>query len=218
MLILLSESADANYHERSRDYWARNVSPNKAVKVYIGAPGATGAAGGGYVPIETLSSIATKMRQSYPSFGGVMLWDASQAYGKKFRLVVTLLMAWRGRVSPVLIPILLADTELTVALCVVFIRRSEWKIRPGNQKCTPGGGRGGLYVPGLLGTGIRVWTIIRSWSTGFLWRVSCLYSLRAIAGSGRTVADVGLTQLHVAAEVVDEHDAQPQLQWGLERK
>ncbi|KAF9648538.1 class III chitinase [Thelephora ganbajun] len=62
------------------DYWARNVSPNKDVKVYIGAPGSAGGAGGGYVSISTLSSIAVKMRQSYPSFGGVMLWDASQAY------------------------------------------------------------------------------------------------------------------------------------------
>ena len=95
--------------KRSRDYWARNVSPNKNVKVYIGAPGATGAAGGGYVPIATLSSIAVKMRQSYPSFGGVMLWDASQAYGKKLRLFVVLLMTWRGRVSPVLILIISAE-------------------------------------------------------------------------------------------------------------
>jgi chitinase len=68
----------------SRDSWARTVSPNKNVKVYIGAPGSAQAAGGGYVPISTLSSIATQMRKSYPSFGGVMLWDASQAYGEKF--------------------------------------------------------------------------------------------------------------------------------------
>jgi len=33
-----------------------------------------------------------------------------------------------------------------------------------------------------------------------------------------SVADFGITQLHVATEVVDEHDAQPQFQWGLERK
>ena len=36
------------------------------------------------MPISTLQSIAVQMRKSYPSFGGVMLWDASQAYGKKF--------------------------------------------------------------------------------------------------------------------------------------
>lgn len=61
------------------DNWARTISPNKNVKVFVGAPAATGA-GNGYQPISTLSSIAVKMRQSFPSFGGVMLWDASQAY------------------------------------------------------------------------------------------------------------------------------------------
>ncbi|KAJ7785957.1 class III chitinase [Mycena metata] len=57
------------------DQWARTLSPNRNVKVYIGAPGALLAAGGGYVDIATLSNIAV-----FPSFGGVMLWDASQAY------------------------------------------------------------------------------------------------------------------------------------------
>lgn len=51
------------------------------VKIYIGAPASSTAAGSGYAPIGNLSSIAVKMRESFPSFGGVMLWDASQAYG-----------------------------------------------------------------------------------------------------------------------------------------
>lgn len=68
-------------HIRYRDIWARTTSPNPNIKVYIGAPASSSAAGSGYVPISTLSSIAVKMRQSFPSFGGVMLWDASQAYG-----------------------------------------------------------------------------------------------------------------------------------------
>ncbi|EAU93428.2 class III chitinase [Coprinopsis cinerea okayama7 len=72
-----------NYFEltlRDRDYWARNVSVSKNTKIYIGAPAAPSAAGSGYVDIGTLSRIATQMRRSFPSFGGVMLWDASQAY------------------------------------------------------------------------------------------------------------------------------------------
>lgn len=64
-----------------RDNWARNTSPNRNIKVYIGAPAASSAAGQGYVDASTLSDIATTMRKSFPSFGGVMLWDASQAYG-----------------------------------------------------------------------------------------------------------------------------------------
>lgn len=51
------------------------------VKIYVGAPASSTAAGSGYLPIGTLSNIATRMRTSFPSFGGVMLWDASQAYG-----------------------------------------------------------------------------------------------------------------------------------------
>ena len=70
-------------YERSRDYWARNVSPNKDVRVYIGAYGAPpGTAGSGYVPLSTLASVAVQMRKCYPSFGGVALWDASLAYGE----------------------------------------------------------------------------------------------------------------------------------------
>ncbi|KAG2188067.1 hypothetical protein INT44_000818 [Umbelopsis vinacea] len=62
------------------DYWARNVSPNKNVKIYIGAPASTGAAGGGYVSPATLATIAQTTQANFPSFGGLMFWDASQAY------------------------------------------------------------------------------------------------------------------------------------------
>ncbi|KAG6816202.1 hypothetical protein H0H87_007751 [Tephrocybe sp. NHM501043] len=66
------------------DHWAKTTSPNKKVKVYIGAPAAESAAGVGYVPAETLGAIARETRAKYSSFGGIMLWDASQAYGKPF--------------------------------------------------------------------------------------------------------------------------------------
>jgi hypothetical protein len=64
-----------------RDEWAKTVSPNKNVKVYIGAPSDSLAAGSGYVDADTLASYALQTREQYSSFGGVMLWDASQAYG-----------------------------------------------------------------------------------------------------------------------------------------
>ncbi|KAJ7919089.1 class III chitinase [Mycena leptocephala] len=45
--------------------------------------------GSGYVDITTLSSIAAQMRRSFPSFGGVMLWDASQAFANnRFDLAI----------------------------------------------------------------------------------------------------------------------------------
>ncbi|KAH9945621.1 class III chitinase [Amylocystis lapponica] len=62
------------------DIWARTVSPNPNVKIYIGAPASSTAAGTGYQDISALSTYATDTRNSFPSFGGVMLWDASQAY------------------------------------------------------------------------------------------------------------------------------------------
>lgn len=61
------------------DNWAKTVSPNPNVKVYIGAPAAARAAGSGYVGASTLASYALQTRNQYSSFGGVMLWDASQA-------------------------------------------------------------------------------------------------------------------------------------------
>ncbi|KAJ7594056.1 glycoside hydrolase [Mycena floridula] len=62
------------------DTWAKTVSPNKNVKIFIGAPASSSAAGSGYVNAATLNSIALATRSQYSSFGGVMLWDASQAY------------------------------------------------------------------------------------------------------------------------------------------
>ncbi|KZW02028.1 glycoside hydrolase [Exidia glandulosa HHB12029] len=62
------------------DWWARNTSPNKDVKIYLGAPASSTAAGSGFLEADALSKVATDMRKKYPSFGGVMVWDASQAY------------------------------------------------------------------------------------------------------------------------------------------
>lgn len=62
------------------DTWAQTVSPNPDVKVYIGAPASSSAAGSGYVSPSTFTTIIQETMAEYSSFGGVMLWDASQAY------------------------------------------------------------------------------------------------------------------------------------------
>ncbi|KAJ3837818.1 glycoside hydrolase [Lentinula raphanica] len=62
------------------DNWAKTFSPNRNVKVYIGAPASSTAAGTGYVNAATLGSILQATKAEYSSFGGVMLWDVSQAY------------------------------------------------------------------------------------------------------------------------------------------
>lgn len=62
------------------DNWAKTVSPNRSIKVYIGAPASSSAAGSGYVDASTFATIIQQTQSQYSSFGGVMLWDASQAY------------------------------------------------------------------------------------------------------------------------------------------
>ena len=71
----------------SWDTWAKTVAPNKNVKVYIGALASTTAGSSGYVDATTLINIALETRSKYSSFGGVMLWDASQAYGQRSPLL-----------------------------------------------------------------------------------------------------------------------------------
>ncbi|KAG6815859.1 hypothetical protein H0H87_010715 [Tephrocybe sp. NHM501043] len=75
-----SKSIRLIYGWECRDNWARVTSLNKNVKIYIGAPASSSAAGSGYQAIDTMNDIAVSMRKSFPTFGGVMLWDVSQAY------------------------------------------------------------------------------------------------------------------------------------------
>ncbi|KAI9281908.1 chitinase 1 [Sporodiniella umbellata] len=61
------------------DQWARTQSPNKNIKVYLTLPGSSTAAGSGYVPISTIQSLLPSVTR-YASYGGVSIWDASQAW------------------------------------------------------------------------------------------------------------------------------------------
>jgi chitinase len=63
------------------DNWAKTQSKNPDVKIYLGVPGSTSAASSGYVPYNTLTGTIDSLKSQYSSFGGVMMWDASQAYG-----------------------------------------------------------------------------------------------------------------------------------------
>ena len=79
--IVETVSELATYHFASlRDDWARSGSANPDIKVYIGAAASADAAGEGYVDIGTLENYATNGQDTFDSFGGVMLWDASEAY------------------------------------------------------------------------------------------------------------------------------------------
>ena len=64
------------------DNWARNGSANPDVKVFLGVPAGHTAAGSGYRTVEELKPVI-EYSKGFKSFGGVMAWDASQAYANK---------------------------------------------------------------------------------------------------------------------------------------
>ncbi|XBW34862.1 hypothetical protein QEN19_000429 [Hanseniaspora menglaensis] len=65
------------------DTWkdfAENDSYNKDIKIFLGLPGSSAAAGSGYQSdLSVVESAVSTMTES-SHFGGIMLWDASQAY------------------------------------------------------------------------------------------------------------------------------------------
>ncbi|PYH42717.1 glycoside hydrolase family 18 protein [Aspergillus saccharolyticus JOP 1030-1] len=76
------QDTQSSFNFAQWDTWAQTVSQNKNVKVYIGAPANTGAAGSGYVSISQLQQVI-QYTKKFESFGGVMLWDVTQAYGNQ---------------------------------------------------------------------------------------------------------------------------------------
>ncbi|CEN60252.1 hypothetical protein ASPCAL02693 [Aspergillus calidoustus] len=71
-----------NFNFETWDKWALTESKNPDVKVYLGVPANTGAAGTGYLPISSLTPVI-QYSKKFESFGGVMMWDVSQAYGNQ---------------------------------------------------------------------------------------------------------------------------------------
>jgi chitinase len=61
------------------DNWAKTSSANPNVKILLGAPANTRAAGSGYLPADRLVEVINYSKR-FSSFGGLMFWDMSQAY------------------------------------------------------------------------------------------------------------------------------------------
>lgn len=74
----LGRSGQNNFNFDTWDNWAHTTSLNKNVKVFVGVPGSGTAAESGYEPVSNLEPIIEYV-QGFKSFGGVMIWDASQA-------------------------------------------------------------------------------------------------------------------------------------------
>lgn len=77
-----SDASSSKYNFKEWDNWAKTVSKNKDVKVIVGVPADTSAASTGYVPVSKLAEVV-KYSKKFDSFGGVMMWDATQAYANK---------------------------------------------------------------------------------------------------------------------------------------
>ena len=76
--FVAGSSTQNNFNFATWDNWAKTVSKNPAVKVFLGVPANTGAAGSGYESPSALAPIINYCK-GFSSFGGVMMWDASQA-------------------------------------------------------------------------------------------------------------------------------------------
>lgn len=59
--------------------WAKKTSANKDVKIIVGVPANTGGASTGYLPADQLKPVIDYCKD-FDSFGGIMMWDATQAY------------------------------------------------------------------------------------------------------------------------------------------
>lgn len=75
-------TSQTNFNFDTWDDWAKTKSLNKGVKVFLGVPAGPTAAGSGYVPVDSLAKIVEYCK-GFDSFGGVMMWDASQAYANQ---------------------------------------------------------------------------------------------------------------------------------------
>lgn len=87
--------------------WASSTSLNPNVKVFIGAPASSDAAGSGFVESATLELIASVIAANYASsYGGIMLWDASSSdLNNDFALVVADIVHGES-----IIPVILSST------------------------------------------------------------------------------------------------------------
>lgn len=74
-----TDASSSKYNFEEWDNWAKTVSKNKDVKVIVGVPAFTSAASTGYIPASKLAEVI-EYTKKFESFGGVMMWDATQAY------------------------------------------------------------------------------------------------------------------------------------------
>lgn len=74
-----ADAANANFNYDTWDTFVKS-SPNPDAKLFLGVPGSSSAAGSGYTSASTVGQAANYLQETYDTFGGIMVWDASQAW------------------------------------------------------------------------------------------------------------------------------------------
>jgi len=72
------------------DTWAKTQSPNPNVKIYLGAPASSTAAGSGFVDAATIASILRQTQSQFSSFGGAMLVSRLDIIESRLLILITL--------------------------------------------------------------------------------------------------------------------------------
>lgn len=95
-------AAGGSFNFATWDNWAKSASPNKNIRVMLTLPGSPTAAGSGYIPMSSITTIVPQLASQYSSYGGVSIWDASQAWnnGNFASCLYSLVKGNSGRVSP----------------------------------------------------------------------------------------------------------------------
>ncbi|KAK9472735.1 endochitinase [Dipodascopsis tothii] len=73
----VSDPSQFNYD--TWEDWASATSVNPNVRLFVGVPGSSSAAGSGYVVPSALAELVDSI-ENKANFGGIMIWDASQAF------------------------------------------------------------------------------------------------------------------------------------------
>ncbi|KUI64200.1 Endochitinase 33 [Cytospora mali] len=77
--FVVGDATQPSYNFDTWDTWASTVSANRNVKVLVGIPANSGAAGSGYTTGSALEAVL-EYSETFSSFGGVMMWDMSQLH------------------------------------------------------------------------------------------------------------------------------------------
>ena len=92
-------SSQSSFNFGTWDNWAKTSSKNHDVRVFLGIPGSSTAAGSGYISGGSLASIIAYSK-TFSSFGGVMAWDMSQVYANPGFLDLIVDSLQSGATSP----------------------------------------------------------------------------------------------------------------------